>query len=50
MGDLAVNIVERSEELRTMPHLKPLIDIGDSSKREWIAGGLHNHAFIRTPG
>ena len=27
MGDLAVNIVERAEELRTMPLLKPLIDI-----------------------
>ena len=29
--------------------LKPLIDIGDSSKREWIVGGFHNHGFIRTP-
>ena len=29
--------------------LKPLIDTGDSSKREWIIGGFHNHGFIRTP-
>ena len=32
MGDLAVNIVERSEELRTMPLLKPLIDIPRMAK------------------
>jgi phosphate transport system protein len=32
MGDLAVNIVERAEELRTMPHLKPLIDIPRMAK------------------
>jgi phosphate transport system protein len=32
MGDLAVNIVERAAELRTMPLLKPLIDIPRMAK------------------
>jgi len=32
MGDLAVNIVERAEELRNLPLLKPLIDIPRMAK------------------
>jgi phosphate transport system protein len=32
MGDLAVNIVERAAELRTLPLLKPLIDIPRMAK------------------
>jgi hypothetical protein len=29
--------------------LKPLIENGGESPRDWIIGGFHNHGFIRTP-
>lgn len=52
MGDLAVNIVERAEELRDLPLLKPLIDIPRMAKmaqdmvRDSIAAFLARDAVL----
>jgi len=52
MGDLAVNIVERAEELRTQPLLKPLIDIPRMAKlaqamvRDAIAAFIEKDAVL----